>query len=346
MYSKKRIGIMGAGGIGGVVGGLLSRAGHDVTLIDTWTEHISQIKNSGLLVSTSESLYKCKPEAINLNELQQIKEKFDLVIISVKSYDTDWATMAIKRYVKEEGFYIDFQNGINDPTVAKIVGEDKTLGCIITISAAIYEPGIVMRTDNRKDVCFKVGEFNRSKSERLIDFVQIMQSVGKSDYTLDLLGERWSKLMINCMANPLAGLTGWGTSKVRTETITQNIAIQIAAEVVKVAKSSGFKMGKIMGMEPEDFIDGANGKKLEEIKSQFLEAANLAGSLSRPSFGQDVLKKRRTEIDYLTGYVSKIGKSNRVPTPFCNKITEIVNNLGVGFDPSPDHLKDLERMLT
>ena len=145
MYRKKRIGIMGAGGIGGVVGGLLSRAGHDVTLIDTWPEHISQIKNSGLLVSTSESLYKCKPKAINLNELQQIKEKFDLVIISVKSYDTDWATIAIKKYVKEEGFYIDFQNGINDPTVAKIVGEDKTLGCIITISAAIYEPGIVMR---------------------------------------------------------------------------------------------------------------------------------------------------------------------------------------------------------
>ena len=115
--------------------------------------------------------------------------------------------------------------------------------------------------------------------------------------------------------------------------------------MVKVAKSSGFKMGKIMGMDPVDFIDGANGKKLEEIKSQFLEAANLAGSLSRPSFGQDVLKKRRTEIDYLTGYVSKIGKRNRVPTPFCNKITEIVNNLGVGFDPSPDHLKDLERML-
>ena len=50
-----------------------------------------------------------------------------------------------------------------------------------------------------------------------------------------------------------------GTSKVRTETITQNIAIQIAAEVVKVAKSSGFKMGKIMGMDPVDFIDGADG---------------------------------------------------------------------------------------
>ena len=70
MYRKKRIGIMGAGGIGGVVGGLLSRAGHDVTLIDTWPEHISQIKNSGLLVSTSESLYKCKPKAVSYTHLR------------------------------------------------------------------------------------------------------------------------------------------------------------------------------------------------------------------------------------------------------------------------------------
>ncbi len=92
---------------------------------------------------------------------------------------------------------------------------------------------------------------------------------------------------------------------------------------------------------------------LREIRVALLEAdvsldvvKKFINSIGDKIIGQDVLKKRRTEIDYLTGYVSKIGKSNRIPTPFCNKITEIVNNLGVGFDPSPDHLKDLERMLT
>ncbi|MBC79054.1 MAG: hypothetical protein CL745_05595 [Chloroflexi bacterium] len=345
MYDKKRIGVFGAGAIGGVVGGLLSRAGHDVTLIDTWHEHIEKIKSNGLIVINQESEYRCKPKVVHVNELQSIKEKFDIGIISVKSYDTEWATHALKNYVKDNGFFVDFQNGINDLRISEIVGKENTLGCIITISAVASMPGYAWRTDDRKDICFKVGEVSGGITERLKDFVLMMQAVGLSDYTDDLLGERWSKLMVNCMANPLAGLTGWGTSKVRSESITQNIAIQIASEVVKVAKSEGYKMGTIMGMEPDDFVDAANGEKIEEIKNQFLDAAKQAGSASRPSFGQDVLKKRRTEIDYLTGYVSEVGKKNKISTPFCDKITFIVNELGVGFNPSPDHLEDLEKML-
>ena len=255
MYDKKRIGVFGAGAIGGVVGGLLSRAGHDVTLIDSWYEHIERIRSNGLIVINQESEYKCKPKAIHINNLQGIKEKFDIGIIAVKSYDTEWATHALKNYVKKDGFFVDFQNGINDLKISEIVGEEKTLGCIITISAVASKPGFAWRTDDRKDVCFKVGEVSGGVTERLKNFVSIMQCVGFSDYTEDLLGERWSKLMVNCMANPLAGLTGWGTSKVRSETITQNIAIQIASEVVKVAKSEGHKMGMIMGMDPDDFVD-------------------------------------------------------------------------------------------
>ncbi|RZP14157.1 MAG: ketopantoate reductase family protein [Chloroflexi bacterium] len=346
MYDKKRIGVFGAGAIGGITGGLLSRAGHDVTFIDTWYEHIEKINSNGLIVKNQESEYLCKPKAIHINNLQGIKEKFDIGIIAVKSYDTEWATHALKNYVKDEGYFVDFQNGINDLKIASIVGEEKTLGCIITISAVASKPGYAWRTDNRKDVCFKIGEVSGGVTERLKDFVAMMQAVGLSGYTEDLLSERWSKLMVNCMANPLAGLTGWGTSKVRTEPITQNVAIQIASEVVKVAKSEGFKMGKIMGMEPDNFVDAANGKNIEEIKNQFLDAAKQAGSASRPSFGQDVLKKRRTEINYLTGYVSDMGKKNNISTPFCNKITEIVNDLGVGFDPSPEHIEELEKMLS
>ena len=346
MYDKKRIGVFGAGAIGGITGGLLSRAGHDVTFIDTWYEHIEKINSNGLIVKNQESEYLCKPKAIHINNLQGIKEKFDIGIIAVKSYDTEWATHALKNYVKDEGYFVDFQNGINDLKIASIVGEEKTLGCIIPISAVASKPGYAWRTDNRKDVCFKIGEVSGGVTERLKDFVAMMQAVGLSGYTEDLLSERWSKLMVNCMANPLAGLTGWGTSKVRTEPITQNVAIQIASEVVKVAKSEGFKMGKIMGMEPDNFVDAANGKNIEEIKNQFLDAAKQAGSASRPSFGQDVLKKRRTEINYLTGYVSDMGKKNNISTPFCNKITEIVNDLGVGFDPSPEHIEELEKMLS
>ena len=243
MHEKKRIAVFGAGGIGGVVGGMLSKAGHDLTLIDTWHEHVTEIQNNGLEVTNQDEVHLCKPKAIHLNKLQEIKEKFDIGIIAVKSYDTEWVTHALKNYVKDDGYFVDFQNGINDLKVAEIVGKEKTLGCVILISAMATEPGKARRTDSRPDVAYKIGELTGGISDRLKDFVNIMQSVGVSEYTEELISERWSKLMINCMVNPLAGLTGWGTAEVRSKPLTQDIAIQVAAEVVKVAKSEGYSMG-------------------------------------------------------------------------------------------------------
>lgn len=346
MHEKKRIAVFGAGGIGGVVGGMLSKDEHDVTFIDTWYEHINEIQNNGLEVTNQDQVHNCKPNAIHLNQLQEVKEKFDIGIIAVKSYDTEWVTHALKNYVKEDGYFVDFQNGINDLKVGEIVGNEKTLGCVILISAMATEPGKAWRTDSRPDVAYKIGELTGGVTERLKEFVDIMQAVGVSEYTEELINERWSKLMINCMVNPLAGLTGWGTAEVRSNPLTQDIAIQVAAEVVKVANSEGYPMGKIVGLEPKDFIEAADSKKnVEDIKNQMLEQARQAGSASRPSFGQDVLKRRRTEIDYLTGFVSQVGKKNNIPTPFCDKVTEVVNSLGVGFETSDKHLDDIERML-
>ena len=76
MHEKKRIAVFGAGGIGGVVGGMLSKDGHDVTLIDTWHEHITEIQKNGLEVTNQDEVHNCKPNAIHLNMLQETKEKF------------------------------------------------------------------------------------------------------------------------------------------------------------------------------------------------------------------------------------------------------------------------------
>jgi 2-dehydropantoate 2-reductase len=347
MYDKKRIGVFGAGAIGGITGGLLSRAGHDVTFIDTWYEHIEKINSNGLIVKNQESEYLCKPKAIHINNLQGIKEKFDIGIIAVKSYDTEWATHALKNYVKDEGYFVGFQNGINDFTISEIIGEEKTLGCVITIAAMASEPGYAWRTDSRGNgTAYKVGEMSGGVTERLKDFVAMMQAVGHTESTDNLMRDRWTKLMVNCMDNTLSGLTGWGTSEVRSEPITQDVAIKIAAEVINVSKSEGYEITDINGIHADEYLDAASGNKIEELKNKMLDGAKLAGSASRPSFGQDVLKKRRTEVNFLTGYVSKIGKKNNVKTPVCDKITAIVNDLGVGFDPSPNHLSEIEKMIS
>src|SRR5215467_9521461 len=137
----RRIAILGAGAIGSVVGGFLARAGHDVTLIDQWPEHVEAMRTRGLRLSGTIGEQVVPVKAIHIHELQSVREPFDAVFVAVKSYDTEWATALAVTYLKPDGVVVDFQNGINDERVAAVAGKERTLGCVITISAGMYEAG-------------------------------------------------------------------------------------------------------------------------------------------------------------------------------------------------------------
>lgn len=341
---KPRIGILGAGAVGGVVGGELSRAGHDVTLIDQWPEHVIAMNASGLTVTKRDEEFTTPVNALHIHELQNIDEKFDYGFLAVKSYDTEWAAALIDQYVKDDGAVVDFQNGINDERLAAVVGVKRAMACIITIGAGMYEPGHVLRSDANK-VGFKIGEHDGTDTARAQELVSVMNDVEQSRVTTNMWGERWSKLAVNCMLNPVAGLSGLGSAEVRTDPVASRIAIQMAAEVISVARALGHTVEPIFGIEPSRFVDAAKG-----INSDALQAdmAAGAGTLSggRPSFLQDVMKHRRTEIEYLSGYVSEKGKEVGVKTPFCDAIVETVLGHGVGkLEPKTENLRPLEALL-
>ena len=169
-----RIGIIGAGAIGSVVGGLLTKAGHDVTLIDQWPEHVEAMKARGLKLSGTCGEHSIPVKALHIHEVQTLAEPFDAVFISVKSYDTEWAVQLGLAYLKQpDGVLVDFQNGINDGRVAAIAGRERSLGCVITIGAGMYEPGHAMRTDTAA-IGFKIGEHDGSDSARARELARIL----------------------------------------------------------------------------------------------------------------------------------------------------------------------------
>src|SRR5213079_714905 len=214
-----RIGIMGAGAIGSVVGGMLTRAGHDVTLIDQWPDHIEAIKRHGLRLSGTCGEHLVPVKAMHIHETQGLRDPFDVIFISVKSYDTEWATALATVYLRQpSGIVVDFQNGLNDERVAAIAGRERTLGCVITIGAGMYEPVHALRTDTGT-VGFKLGELDGRDTERARALARILSDVAPARVTTNLWGERWSKLAVNCMANPLAGLSGLGSAEVRSEPV-------------------------------------------------------------------------------------------------------------------------------
>ena len=141
-----KIGIMGAGALGSYVGAFLSRIGESVTFVDMWPEHVEKMRNDGLHVTGSQGPFTVPVKAMHLTEAQNISEPFDFVFISVKSYDTEWATHFIKRYVREDGFFVSLQNCWNDVPIGEIVGSTRQLGCIAShIEVALWEPALVTR---------------------------------------------------------------------------------------------------------------------------------------------------------------------------------------------------------
>jgi 2-dehydropantoate 2-reductase len=340
-----RIGIIGVGAIGSVVGGMLTKAGRDVTLIDQWPDHVDTMKKGGLRLSGTCGEHLIPVKALHLHEVQALPDPLDAVFVAVKGYDTEWATqLALTCLSRPEGVVVDFQNGINDERVAAVAGKERTLGCVITIGAGLYEPGHAIRTDNSR-VGFKIGELNGVDSPRARALAQIMNDVAPSTVTTNLIGERWSKLAINCMANPVAGLSGLGSAEVRTERGPRRLAIQVAAEVIKVGRACGHEVEPIWGVPAQRFVDAASGKGLAEVEAEMAAGANrLAGG--RPSFLQDVMKGRKTEIDYLNGYVCEQGRRVGVQTPFNDAVAETVRRHRVGaLKPDPVNLEPLLKLL-
>jgi 2-dehydropantoate 2-reductase len=340
-----RIGIIGAGAIGCIVGGLLTKAGRDVTLVDQWPEHVEAMKRDGLRLSGTCGEHRIRVRALHLHEMQRVSEPFDAVFVAVKSYDTEWATqLGIAYLERPDGVVVDFQNGINDHRVAAIAGKERTLGCVILIGAGMYEPGHAIRTDAGA-AGFKIGEHDGSVTPRARALAALLSDVAPTVVTTNLWGERWSKLALNCMANPIAGLSGLGTAEVRTDPGARRLAIHIAAEAIRVGRACGHEVEPIWGIPAQRFVDAAEGRGLEAVEADMgRDAHTRAGG--RPSLLQDVMRGRRTEIDYLNGYVVEQGRSVGIPTPLNEAVVRLYHERPVGaLRPDPKNLEPLLRLL-
>ncbi len=340
-----RLGIIGAGAIGSVVGGMLTKAGHDVTFIDQWPDHVEALKKVGLRLSGTCGEHLIPVKALNIYEVQSLAQPFDAVFIAVKSYDTEWATHLGLAYLKKpDGVVVDFQNGINDERVAAIAGRERTLGCVITISAGMYEPGHAIRTDTGA-IGFKIGEHDGQETPRVRALVEAMNAVAPTKLTTNLWGERWSKLAINCMVNAICGLSGLGSMEARTDPEIQLISIQLGSEVIQVGRARGYEVEPIYGIIAQRFVDAAAGRGVAEIQAD-MSAVGKSRSGGRPSMLQDVMRRRRTEIDYLNGYVAEQGRRVGVKTPFNDAVVDLMNSFPVGtLTPDRKNLDPLVRRL-
>jgi 2-dehydropantoate 2-reductase len=348
----KRIAFVGAGALGGYVGGYLAHHGQDVTLIDMWPENIEAIRARGLELDgvTPEEKFTVKnAKTMHLTEVQALaKQKpIDIAFVAVKSYDTEWATMLIRPYLAADGYVVSLQNCINEEKIAGIVGWGKTLGVIASvISVEMYDAARIRRTAAKggdKHTIFRIGEVHGVVTKRVKELVAMFSVIDSVKATTNLWGERWSKLSQNGMRNGVSAVTGLTSPQCDQNAAVRRFAIKLGGEAVRVAQALGFELENLGKLKPEVLALAAegNGDAMAEIEELMTTRAhaNPRGDIQRPSMAQDIGKGRRTEIDFMNGFIVDKGKMLGIPTPSHERLVELVRRLERGeISATPSHL--------
>ena len=327
----KRIAIVGAGALGGYVGGTLARHGLDVTLIDMWPENIEAIRSRGLEldgVTPDEQFTVTEAKTMHVTEVQSLaRAPVDIAMVAVKSYDTAWATMLIRPYLAPGATVVSLQNCLNEETIAAIVGR---------IRRTVPKGGA-------QHTVFRVGEPHGRITPRVEELVELFSLIDSAKATANLWGERWSKLVQNGMGNGVTALTGLSSSGCLADETIRGFQIRLAGEGVRIGQALGFPLEKIRGVEPELMARAAEGDAAARAVVDAIltpkAGANPRADLQRPSMAQDILKGRRTEIEFMNGVIAAKGAEIGLAAPSHEKLTALVLRLERGeIAASPAHL--------
>jgi 2-dehydropantoate 2-reductase len=348
-----KIAIVGAGAVGAYAGAHMAQFGEDVTFIDPWPANVEAMKARGLKVSHIRDVpeWTTPVRALHLTELQQIaKEKpFDIAFVCMKSYDTEWATAMIAQYLAPAGFVVSLQNCMNEAAIAGIVGWGKVVGCVASsITVDLCEPGHVRRAAGKsadRHTVFRAGEVHGRVTGRVREVERLVALADSALVTTNLWGERWSKLVTNAMANGLSAASGMISKDILRNDTLRRFGARLGSEAIRVGQALGYELEDIHHLDPEVIARAGEGDAAatREYDAHRLEEVNKAGGGEhRPSMGQDMVKGRRTEIDFINGFIVRQGAPIGLPAQANAALTDIVKRVERGeLQPDPKHLIDL-----
>ena len=288
-----RIGVVGAGGTGGYFGGLLARAGQDVTFIARGA-HLEALRARGLTVeSTLAGTFTVPVQATDdPREVGPV----DLILFCVKTYDTDDAAEGIRPLIRPDTTCLSLQNGIdNEERISRATGHTSGIGAVAYIVSAIKAPGVVAQTAGPGRIIF--GELSGGASERTERLYEVLQRAGiAAEVHSDIRVTIWQKFLFICAFSGVTALTRLPIGTILADRATHALFRGTSEEVEAVARAGGIDL-------PGDCVE------------QALSTAAAVEPWGRGSLYHDLAGGRRLELEGLNGEVVRRGRENGVSTP-------------------------------
>ena len=299
------VAVLGAGAMGCLFGGLLAEKGLKVTLIDVWKEHIDAINKNGLKMDGFGGDRFIKISATNN---PKTISPVDVVIIMCKATALEQALTNAKNIVGDKTVLMSFQNGIGHETIMQnIVGVDKVLGGTTTQASNILGPGHIK---NHASLPSWIGEYEGGLSDRVKDIAETFTAHGLETIASDNVKKRkWMKLFALTAVGPLSAIFDMHHTELyvtnKESKLARELGKQIILETRKVAQADGVEVSE------------------DECLEMFLKIVD-SNQTNKSSMAFDIQYKRKSEIDFINGSVSKIGKKHGVPTPLNDMLYKII----------------------
>ena len=289
-----KIAVMGAGAVGCYFGGMLARAGMNVTLIGR-QQLVDAVARDGLMLETLD--FK-EPVSLVATADPAGAAGTRLVLFCVKSTDTEAAARAIAPHLAPDAVVLSLQNGVDNVERMRSHIGRKIVPAVVYVAAAMAAPGCV-RHSGRGDLI--VGELEQPPQRddlRRLSLEEIAAHFAKAGIPVrisdNVVGELWAKLVMNCAYNAVSALVRTNYGRLLSMPEARAIMHDAVEEIQAVAKAKGI------------VIPGDN---LLESVYRLADAMPEATS----STAQDIARGRRTEIDHLNGYIAREGRALGVP---------------------------------
>ncbi len=316
-----RLALMGAGSLGTILGAHIARSGQDIVLIDSYKEHVDALNEKGATVIGTRN-FTVPVKAITPDKMEGL---YDIIFYLVKQTFNDIALQQVKEHLAPDGVVVTFQNGVPEPAIAEVIGEDRVIGAPVGWGATFKGPGISELTTEEKALHFDLGEYKGGVTERLNTVKSILELMCPVTIEENLMGIRWAKIFINSTGSGMSTVMNGTFGDVIDNPISMKCIIHIGNECMQVADAAGIKVEYFGAFDlyqfrfnqKEDFEDIA-----EKFKALYGPHRKLIASML-----QDLRNgQTKTEIDAINGVVCSLGRKYGVATPVNDQVVAMIKN--------------------
>lgn len=324
----KRILVWGAGAIGGTIGAHAARAGHEVTFVDNDAAHVEAIREHGLRLTGPIASFTVNAPAYLP---QAVTGAWDMVFLCVKAHHTDAAVAALEPSLAPDGYVVSLQNGLNEHTIRRRMGAERTVGAFVNFGADVLEPGVVHYSGRGAVV---VGELDGRDSERVAEVLSVLRSTEPEAIATDnIWGYLWGKMGYGAMLFATA-LTDDSIADVLANPAARPTLTALALEVSAVAEAEGVKPMGFNGYEPNAFSVKDNDPQAQVASFEAMEAFNRRSAKARSGVWRDLaIHHRKTEVDGQFLPILDMAVHHNIDVPNLINLVTLIHEIEDGARP-------------